>query len=387
MADIREIKSAMQKKKRAKTVRRIAILIILLTLAVMVIIGGDKLSPEAISDWLSQSVNQNGGAEGFPVSLPSGEFSALCPLQSNLVAVNQTNIYIYSGRGKQLRSIAHSRKNVQTKTAGENALIYSVGGEELSVETASKTIASLKTGKSIITADISKSGRFAVATESDVYTSEMTVYDKNGNGVFKWTPSGSVISAVSISDDGHFVAAATLKTQGGKLVSGVHLFQTSKEDALFSYYTENEMVLSLFANRSGAIALCTEKVIYLDDNGELIEEYSYNEKALIDYKECSEGLALAFRDVNDPGRSVIEIVSEKGSLKAEAKIGFAVKAISASGDDIYAASDEKLIKYKASTAIKSAQAEFDEDMLKLSSTSAGAYAIDAAGKLIRPEFK
>ncbi len=386
MADIREIKSAMQKKKRARTVRRIAILIILLTLAIMVIIGGDKLSPEAISQWLSQNINQNSAGEGFPVSLPSGEVSALCPLQSNLVVTNQTNIYIYSPRGKQLRSILHSRKNVQTKTAGENALIYSVGGEEISVETYSKTIASLKTGKSIITADISKSGRFAVATESDVYTSEMTVYDKNGNAVFKWTPSGSVISAVSISDDGHYVAAATLKTQGGKLVSGVHLFQTSKEDALFSYYTENEMVLSLYANKNGATALCTEKLIYLDDNGELIEEYSYNEKALIDYKECDEGLALAFKDVNDPSRSVIEIVSEKGTLKAEAKIGFAVKSISASGEDIYAAGDEKLLKYKASTAIKSGETELADDMVKLSSTSAGAYVIDASGKLIRPEI-
>ena len=386
MADIREIKSAMQKKKRARTVRRIAILIILLTLAIMVIIGGDKLSPEAISQWLSQNINQNSAGEGFPVSLPSGEVSALCPLQSNLVVTNQTNIYIYSPRGKQLRSILHSRKNVQTKTAGENALIYSVGGEEISVETYSKTIASLKTGKSIITADISKSGRFAVATESDVYTSEMTVYDKNGNAVFKWTPSGSVISAVSISDDGHYVAAATLKTQGGKLVSGVHLFQTSKEDALFSYYTENEMVLSLYANKNGATALCTEKLIYLDDNGELSQEYSYNEKALIDYKECDEGLALAFKDVNDPSRSVIEIVSEKGTLKAEAKIGFAVKSISASGEDIYAAGDEKLLKYKASTAIKSGETELADDMVKLSSTSAGAYVIDASGKLIRPEI-
>jgi len=386
MADIREIKSAMQKKKRARTVRRIAILIILLTLAIMVIIGGDKLSPEAISNWLSQNINQNSAGEGFPVSLPSGEVSALCPLQSNLVVVNQTNIYIYSPRGKQLRSIAHSRKNVQTKTEGENALIYSVGGEEISVETASKTLASIKTGKSIITADISKNGRFVAATESDVYTSEMTVYDKNGNAVFKWTPSGSVISAVAISDDGHYVAAATLKTQGGKLVSGVHLFQTSKEDALFSYYTENEMVLSLYASKNGATALCTEKLIYLNEDGELIEEYSYNEKVLIDYEECSEGLALAFRDVNDPSRSVIEIVSEKGTLKAEAKIGFAIKAISASGEDIYAASDEKLIKYKASTAIKSGETDLINDMEKLSSTSAGAYVIDAAGKLIRPEI-
>ncbi len=386
MADIREIRDAMKRKRRARTVRRIAVVIILLALIAAVIIGGDKLSPEAISQWLASKTGQTAEGEGFPVSLPSGEVVSINAVQNNIVVTNQTNVYFYSPRGKQLRSVQHARKNVQTKTAGENALVYSVGGEEISVETYTKTITSFKAGKPIITAEISKNGRFAVATESDVYTSEMTVYDKNGNAVFKWTPSGSVITALAISNDGHFVAAATVFTQGGKMMSGIHLFQTSKENALFSYTAENEMVLALFCERNSVNAVCTEKLISLDGDGAENNVYSYNEKKLIDYKPCDEGIAFVFQDVNDPSRSVLEIISLEGSLKAEAKISYAIKALAAHDGDIYAASDEHLLKYESSTAIKRADIELSEDAGKISATSAGAYITDASGKLLRPEL-
>ena len=133
MAEIKEIRNAMRKKKRNRTIRRICIVVILLALVVAIILNRDNLTPEAISQWLSNSVSANSGEEGFPVSLPSGEMVSLIGVGDNVALTTQTNTYFYSARGKELRNIQHSCKGVQSKAAGDNLLVYSVGGNKVLV--------------------------------------------------------------------------------------------------------------------------------------------------------------------------------------------------------------------------------------------------------------
>ncbi|MEE1279423.1 MAG: DUF5711 family protein [Oscillospiraceae bacterium] len=386
MAEIKDIRESLKKKKRAKTVRRISVLVILLSLAVIVFINRDSLSPEAISNWLSGSINTGSGEEGFPLKLPSGETVALDSAGGNIALTNQTNLYFYSARGRELRSVQHARKNVQSKVAGNNVLVYSVGGNEVSVETESKTAATLETEKAVITGDVAKNGKFAIATESDVYTSEMKVYDKNANAIFKWTPSGGVISALALSEDGSRVAAATLYTQGGKIMSGIYFFSTSKSEALFSYQLENELILSLSCDKNGVTAISDAQLLELSSDGEKMGSFSFDEKQLIGMADCSRGLAMAFRDVNDPGRSVLCVIGQKGEVKAEASVSQHVVDIACSGDNIYLLTETDLFLYEASTAIKRAECEISDDAQRLCANSSGAYVITAASEMLRPDI-
>ena len=250
MAEIKEIRNAMQRKKRNRTIRRICIVVILLALVVAIILNRDNLTPDAISNWLSDSLSADSSEEGFPVGLPSGETVSLLGVGENVALTTQTNVYFYSPRGREMRSIQHSCKSVQAKAGGDNLLVYSVGGNRVLVETKTKNMATVETGNKIITGEISHNGRFAIATESDVYTSEMSVYDKAGNAVFKWTPSGSVITTLALSEDGRRVAAATVYTEGGVLMTGVHLFETGKSEALFSYKLKDEIAVSLEVHKN-----------------------------------------------------------------------------------------------------------------------------------------
>lgn len=386
MAEIKEIRDAMRRRKKARTVRRIAIVIILAALVVAVIINKDRLSPEAISNWLSGSLSQGSGEEGFPVELPSGETVDVSGAGNNVVLTNQTNLYFYSSRGKQLRNVQHARKNVQSKVAGENVLVYAVGGNEVSVETSSKTAAALETDNTIITGEIAKNGRFAIATKSDVYTSEMKVYDKNANAVFKWTPSGGVITALSLSQDGNYVAAATVYTQGGKIMSGIYLFATSKSEALFSYQLENELVLSLTCEKKSVLAVSDARLLELDMAGEVTGNFSFDGKQLIDSAVCSKGLAMVFRDVNDPSRSVLYVIGNEGAVKSEAAVAHQVIDMACSGDDIYLLTETAILRYQASTAIKNGECEIEDDAEWLCANSAGAYVITAASQMLRPDI-
>lgn len=386
MADIREIRKEMKKKKRNRNIRRIAVVVILLSLVVTVFLSYDKLSPEALSQWLEGSIMTEGEDEGFPISLPSGETLSLLSVKSNIALTNQTNVIFYSARGKKLRSVQHSRKNVQSKAKGDNLLVYSVGGDSVSVETASKTVASVKTEKPTITGDISKSGRFVIATESDVYTSELKVFDKNANAIFKWAPSVGVITAVAISSDGGYVAAATASTQGGKLLSGVYLFKTTKEDAIISKQISDELVISLFCENDFVKAVCSEKMIFISDGGQEVKEFSYDQKKIVNYTPCSEGTAIVFRDVNDPSLSVLQIVSDKGELKSSATISEEILDISSGGSEIYLVSETTAYKYKASTATLIDKATLEDEGQKICSSSAAAYVITSAHELVKPKL-
>lgn len=386
MAEIKEIRDAIKKRKRARLIRRIAISVIVISLAIVIIINKDNLTPEAISNWLSGTVMQSGEG-GFPVKMPSGEVVSLETLGSDIALTNQTNVYFYSSRGNQMRSVQHARKNVQAKAAGNNLLVYSVGAQEASVETTKKTAATLKTEKPIITGEVCKNGGFVIATQSDVYTSEMKVYDKNANAIFKWTPSVGVISALSISPDGNRVAAATLYTQGGKIMSGIHFFSTSKSEALFSYKIENQIVRSLSCDKNGVTVITDMQYTRLDETGSVVGSFSFNEKKLVDISVISGGHSLVFEDVNDPNKSVLCTLSSKAELKAEANVPENIIDMAASGDNVYLISETGIFLYEASTGIRRDECAIEDDAQRVCAGSSDAYVITAASQMIKADVK
>jgi len=387
MAEIKEIRDAMRKKKRNRNIRRISILIILLALVVMVIVNREYLTPEAISQWLEGSISAGSEGEGFPVNLPSGETVSLLDAGNNIVLTNQTNVYFYSPRGKLLRNVQHSCKNVQSKAAGNNLLVYSVGADTVRVETNTKTAVSITTDNPVTTGAISKNGRFALATESDVYTSEMIVYDKNANAVFKWTPSGAVITSLALSDDGHYIAAATVYTKGGKIMSGIYLFSTGKSEALLSYSIEDEIVVSLQCDKNSVRVITDSRAFCVNKEGEIKGSLSFDEKKLIDADETENGSALVFRDVNDPSKSVLTVINQNAEVTSEALLPYSIDAVACGGKNIYMLTDELLVCYEASTAIKTGESAIEHDAERLCATSAGAYVITSASVLIAPEVK
>ena len=386
MAEIKEIRNAMRKKKRNRTARRICIVVILLALVVAIIVNRDNLTPDAISNWLSGSLSAEGSEEGFPVNLPSGETVSLMGVSENVALTTQTNVYFYSPRGREIRSLQHSCKTVQTKAGGDNLLLYSVGGNKILVETKSKNMVSAETENKIITGEISRNGRFAIATESDVYTSEMTVYDKAGNAVFKWTPSGSVITSLALSEDGRRVAAATVFTEGGVLMTGVHLFETGKSEALFSYRLKDEIAVSLEVNKNSVRVISSSAVTDISEKGELLQSLSFGGKKLKCKTECDGNSVLVFEDVNDPSKSTIEIVNNKTVVKAQASVSKAVLSVASDGKDIYAIADDEIMKFSSNTAVKTGSLAVEHGAERLAASSAGAFVINSASELLRPEL-
>lgn len=380
MAEIHEIREALKKKQKKKTIRRIAVAVILVCLAVIVFINRESLTPEAIANWLSASIVRGTGEEGFPMSLPSGEIISLDGAGSDIVITNQTNVYFYSQRGREIRSVQHSKKVVQTKAAGKNVLVYSVGGQQASVETATKTAATVETVKPILSGAISKNGVFALATESDVYTSELKVYDKNGNEIFKWIPSGGVISSISISPDGNFVSAATLYSSGGKLQSGIYLFSKSKSEALISQQLSDEIVVAMYCQKNVVYAITDEQILKVEPSS-VAASYSFGEKQLIDHKLQDDNFVLVFRDVNDPGKSVLTVLNDDLELKSTATVAVPVIASSVNGKHAYLLSDSAVLKYEIDTAIKSGEATLSVDGQKLYVTSSDIFVVNEASQL------
>jgi len=386
MAEIKEIREAMRKKKRNRNIIRITTVIILLALVVTIIINRDALTPEAISDWLSASLSTQGQGEGFPVNLPSGETVSLESAGSNIVLTNQTNVYFYSPRGKLLRNVQHSCKNVQSKVNSNNVLLYSVGEESVRVETNTKTAVNFKTDNPVTMGAIAKNGRFVIATESDVYTSEMIVYDKNANALFKWTPSGAVICSVAISSDGHYAAAATLYTQGGKIMSAIHLFSTAKNEAIFSYDIQDEIVIALYCDSNSVQVITDQRAVTVDKKGEEKGKYLFDEKKVIDICAVGDKTGIVFKDVNDPGKSVLTVINEKSELIAQGEVNGAIKYAAAGSNKIYLLTDEELYSYEASTAIKNGECKIEHDAEHLCANSQGAFVITSASELIKPQI-
>ncbi len=387
MATSSEIRNTLELKRKRRVAIRIIALFLSLLLIILAIIYRDKLSPDAISNWLSQSVTADSGKTGFPVQLPPGEILSVDAQGSNVLVTNQTGLYFYSPSGKLLRSVNHAKKNAQAICSGDNVLAFEVGGSLYSVETDSKTKISKELKASILTGAISKNGRFALVTDSDVYTCDMQVYDKNGNAVFKWSPSGSAISAVALSQDGYHVAAATVYTQNGKLISGVHLFSTSKSEALISKNLEDEIVLKLNC-QSNSISVITDKGYFtVNSEGEIVKRYDFGEKKLITSKPYKNGMVFVFEDVNDPNKSVLSVVSKDANEIAGVNIDGKAIDSDISGETVYILTQSHLYSYDVETAIRRGTAALEDEGERLCATVGGGYVVTSTYELIKPELK
>ena len=385
MAEVRELRDVLRRRKRMRIWRRILALTVLAALAaavIFVLLNRDRFTPEAVREFFSTSFENRTGQEGFPVQLSSGTATSLSAAGSNLCVTSQTGLSFYSPRGRLLRTVAHAHKNVQTKAAGENVLLYAVGGDEASVETASKTSVTLKLDNAVVTGDICKNGRFALVCESDVYNSQLLVYDKSGNAVFRWTPSGSVITAVALSPDGYSVAAATISTQGGQIRTGIHLFSTRKSDAVFSQVLENELVLKMSCTKNSVQVIGDTALYRISGEGE-VARYDYAGRTLHRFADCSAGQALVLRDANDPGKSVLTVLNDECRERSSVTVDQAIIDVAGSGDQVFLLSDTQLLCYDAATARRESFCNIDNDAEYVAVTSAAPYVVTAAAELIR----
>ncbi|HEX3025831.1 MAG TPA: DUF5711 family protein [Clostridia bacterium] len=349
------------KKKKPKKRRMILLALALLAVA-FIYLNWDALSPQSIGQTFGD-VFSGFEKSRYPVMLSQGNFIGAVPVGQNLGVLTDTSFLIYSSTGKPLAERQHGMSSPSVISSGNKAMIYDRGGKQYKVETRYSEVYSGQTDYPIITAAVSKSGYFALVTESDNYLSEILVYNQNGVNVFKYYSAEGRVLSVALSPDGSRIAAVTVGAKNGDIQSTVKIYKTSGRNEISSKSYDGLLLFSIgFKGNDRITAIGDTASIFLHNDGSSISRYDYQDKTLKCYSNTPWTTALVFSKYGVGSDSTVTSFGANGDVAGQTDIHSDVKSVYA-GNKMVVALTQRGIWHSDTSLKNSATTNVSGDMI------------------------
>ena len=285
-----------RKERNKKTlIRRLVILAVLLAVSVAVALGSDLIS----------DIYGTVGTK-FPISFSGERLQKFVRTKDCFIAVCEQQYIIYDDSGEKLAAVPHGFGGPQINLAAGNAVLYEPDGNHITLIENKKEILQKSLMDTIIAADVSGDGTFCALTTDERYLSAFVAFDKNGREKFRYACADQFIA---VKLDGKKAVCAALRSQGGILQTVVTGLDFGKEEPAFVFTAENSLCLGIYKLSNAWSLLCDNRVLFFDDNGKILKEYSLAEKPV----------AWAVSDANNAGAAasgvIVVAVWEQGAYK------------------------------------------------------------------------
>ena len=272
--DKKEKKGSDSKKiiKRAVIISVIAV--ILSVTLVFVFAGGSYSFKNALINIQSWFTGTDIG-DGFPVGLTGSNADKMgfFSMGGSAYILTDSTFSNLSSTGEENFSHRHSCSYPAVSYSGGNYIIYDMGSGSYMIGSGSDTPQKFTSENNINAADISKSGRYAVFTQSQDYSAELLVYNKNNELIYTYKYAENYPVAAAVSPDGSKAAAVTVNENGGELYCVIAVFDLSNTEPVAQYVTAGNFITELWWEDGSIFALGNKAVISCDSYNNF-EEYT-----------------------------------------------------------------------------------------------------------------
>lgn len=273
--DIVELKN---RKKRRKRLVKLLVFLLIASVAGGLYYYRESWLPKLQGLGKQYETIRNDGqlAEGnFPIEINGGSKYQLSYGEERLFLLSDAYIYYYSIDGGLLKRRQHAYTNGVLKTAGDTALIYEIGGDQLSVENDSEKLYEKSFEESIIFARISPEGYVAVVTTSDNYTCKLTVYNEKGEFVYERN-CVERIKSISFTDESAGCVLSYIGADKGKLSTSVQKISFTSEKEEWTSPFVSTLGVETFVSGEGAFILGYTACANVDSSGQISTYYQYD---------------------------------------------------------------------------------------------------------------
>ena len=182
-ARIDEIDKLRKKRSRKAFIKRLVVFILIVALIFALFIGMRYASDYDIGGFISDTINGLGSGPGFPLDFAGNTVNAMYPAKNAVALLTDTGLYIYKSDAKELSHTYFDYSSPVVVPAQNRFFIYDCFGYSYRIESKSDTVLDKTLEDKVVCADYSRSGHYAVVTESARCLALLTVYDKNGNAM------------------------------------------------------------------------------------------------------------------------------------------------------------------------------------------------------------
>ncbi|MBO7738888.1 MAG: hypothetical protein J6S18_00815 [Oscillospiraceae bacterium] len=267
-------------------------------------------------------------------------------LNGGLVVVSASAYQVFDNTGEIVGRGTKAFSNPAADSGSGGAVLWSQGGKDVMIVSANGATKAIDSENSVISAAINDSGYVAVAAEQSGYKGLVTVYDPQGEAVYKWFSGSGYLMDAAVNNSNTGMAALTISDNGSRLVA----YSFGSEEEQGAYNESENVYFDMGYIAENRICLVSEnKAVFVSGKCEYNAEYSFEGWYLKDYSLEGNGYAVfVLGKYRTGGETKIVSVDANGTVKGSWDVSENVSAVNVRGRYIAVTYADKVALYNSS---------------------------------------
>jgi len=282
------------------------------------------------------------GSGEYPAVLTGTNVLSFQTVDEKIFALTNSHLCGYDFSGKNFLQLQHNFSNPILDVSEERTLIYNRESNKFIIANNSGSVFEQSLEQSVYCADISYNGSVAFACDSTSYSAGIFVFDKNMKQFYTWYLADGLVSDITVSDDGEYIALAVLKVKNGVFSSEIYCLDTAEKEPIFVKELSDETVLKIESVSSSAFVYVSDKkVSFVEwETGEIINKNNFNAPSYL--TNASDYYIALFGEAN---HSDIVLFNSEGEIEHQFEYNGIIDDISIFDETVYVLSGNKITYY------------------------------------------
>ena len=293
--------------------------IISIVLTVCVVLALWVCRKQLLSDILYERfeimLSESSSGEGFPFSLQGNSVikNNFDVSRKNAVILSDTSLNVVSKKGNVIISAQHNYVSPMLEASSSRFLIYDLGNKKYRIESINGNVIEAESEDKILCAAIADSGKYAVATFADNFSSTIKVYTPENKLQYEYSFASGYVTSMDIDEDGKKGVVTTTYSKDGNISSAVYIFNFENPQPVCVYEYEDAIFVSSYYNNKKAVCVSDTMFVFFDEEtaaktdvdfgGNLIKAYdSYNGNLVVAYSTYSGAAENHLKVYDDLGK-------------------------------------------------------------------------------------
>lgn len=323
--------------------RRFTIICICGILALLIFLVS-VLTPTGLFETLTNFSATLKFGNSFPIKLSGGTLTDTVSQGNHAFLVSTTNFECYHTSGKNIFSYQHGYKLPMIDVSESRTLLYDQSGKNFSVYNLNKRLFEGTTDNEILNTAIARNGYYAIATLSNSYSSQVTVYNTDNEKIYEWFCSDHIINNILLSPNGKTLVVSAFTASNGTFVSKLYILEFDSATPT-STYDYSDLILSL--NKSGTrgfTCVLQNNVDFFTWRKFKVSNFEISEEILFSENYNSDTLIVTGRQANKQVNGV-NIFDHSGKLKNSFTFNGIIDAIELKDSNVYILSENNIYLY------------------------------------------
>lgn len=318
-----------------RRVLAIILTVVLVVTAVAVVVYRDRLNLDSIKRNLSyQALERNEEGLGVEFAISTDTSNSFMAMDDCLISCSSNRLQIYSDGGSLYVDMSVAILNPVMSKAGDYALVYDAGGNELYLFSDRQLIWEYESGSdyAIISARVNESGWLAIVEEAAGYKASATVYNNKFQPVLTENISSSFVMDAVVSPDNRQLALVTIGQDETKFTSTLRIFEFNEGAEQVTQEISDAPTLDLRWSDNGFWIQEEHSLRRMSDSGQLGGVWQDESLHLRGFSLDGDGFAVEYLSRYRSGNvGTLMVINSSGNVSAELNLTEEVLSVTAAG--------------------------------------------------------